>query len=77
LLAPDRGDHAAAAALVAVFGPKRQTARDRALAVADRAIVELGVNFTFAWHVDSLFQFSNLALQDGLLLSQFTGDAGA
>ena len=47
----------------------------RALAVADRAIMELGVNFTFTWHAGSLFQLGNLALQDGHLLFQFTDHA--
>src|SRR6185295_17541675 len=50
LLASDRCDHAAAAALVAGSGPEWAAARDRALASAMRTIMKLGMNFTFTWH---------------------------
>jgi hypothetical protein len=62
-----------AAASVAGFGPKRQPACNRASALAERSIVELGVNSTFTWHAGSLFQLGNLALQDDLLLSSAHG----
>jgi hypothetical protein len=54
LRAPDRGDHAATAALVAGLGPKWKAACNRAFALAKRAIMKLGVNFTFTWHVASV-----------------------
>jgi hypothetical protein len=59
LLAPDRGDHTPAAALIAGLGPKWQAARDRALAVAERAIMELSVSFTFAGHAGPSIKSAN------------------